>query len=298
MQVILSSHMGMCFGVRDAISAARAVTDPVRVTIHGELVHNPRVIEELDRRGFARTAEADRSAIPATPKVLITAHGVSERERTRLEGAGKALIDTTCPLVRRVHEAARELRDQGYFVVVLGRRGHVEVEGIVGDLERFAVIQTPDEARAFGAPRIGIVCQSTTAPDDAARLRDAIATRNPAAEVRFIDTICSPTRAHQEAVLALLRQVEAVVVVGGRRSNNTLQLGRMAEAQGVPWILVERPEDLEPRWFAPFRIVGLTAGTSTPDETIGAVHRALLGLDAGRSAPVDAGAARVLPSHA
>src|SRR5947208_3563901 len=124
MEIIRASAMGMCFGVRDALRVADAVAEPALVTIHGELVHNEEVLADLERRGFSATPESARSAIPEGPAVLITAHGISDRERRRLREAGKALIDTTCPLVRLVHEAARRFEREGDFVVVIGRRGH------------------------------------------------------------------------------------------------------------------------------------------------------------------------------
>ena len=287
MIVIRAEAMGMCFGVRDALRAIEKVDDPGRVAIHGELVHNEEVLSDLDRRGFASVPESDRGAIPEGPTVLITAHGVSDRERDRLERAGKALIDTTCPLVRVVHEAARRLQAEGAFVVVIGRRGHVEVEGIVGDLDRFAVVQSPDEAEAYPAERIGVVCQSTTPPAEAERVRRAIEARNPGKEVRYVDTICRPTRDRQEAVADLVDRVEAVVVVGGSRSNNTRQLARLAEARGRPVLLVRSADDLDPDWLARFRVVGLTAGTSTLDRTIDEVHRALLAIRPDAPGPLE-----------
>ncbi|HVW03320.1 MAG TPA: hypothetical protein VHB77_23355, partial [Planctomycetaceae bacterium] len=110
MQVIRADAMGMCFGVRDALALLDTVESPRDVTIHGELVHNPTVLVQLDVRGFQRAAEHNRDAVPDTPAVMITAHGVSDRERQRLLAAGKSLIDTTCPLVERAHQAAQKLR--------------------------------------------------------------------------------------------------------------------------------------------------------------------------------------------
>src|SRR5262245_57797804 len=131
MRVIRADALGMCFGVRDALAAIDEVTTPHDATVHGELVHNEEVTRRLAARGFATLPETDRGRIPLTAHVVITAHGVSHRERARLTGAGKSLIDTTCPLVTRVHEAAQALQREGYFVLVVGRPGHVEVEGIV-----------------------------------------------------------------------------------------------------------------------------------------------------------------------
>ena len=133
MNVIRARAMGMCFGVRDALRATTKLADPGGVTIHGELVHNEAVIDDLSRRGFQMIPKGRRDRVPETPLVLITAHGISRRERSRLLGAGKSLVDATCPLVRHVQDAAVALQRAGYFVIVLGRHNHVEVQGIIGD---------------------------------------------------------------------------------------------------------------------------------------------------------------------
>jgi 4-hydroxy-3-methylbut-2-enyl diphosphate reductase len=275
MQVIRATAMGMCFGVRDALTAIDGIADPSQATVHGELVHNEQVLRDLSDRGFAMNPETGRRSLPMTKTVVITAHGVSERERQNLIDAGKELIDTTCPLVRRVHEAAQELQRVGYFVVVIGRPDHVEVAGIVGDLDDYAVVRDAESARWFGERRLGVVCQSTTPPDEAEQILAAIRTANPESELRFIDTICRPTRERQEAIHQLIEQVDAVVVVGGKRSNNSRQLARLAQSRGTPAMLVQTWADLDPAWLAQFDTVGLTAGTSTLEATIDEVEAAL-----------------------
>lgn len=280
MKILRATSLGMCFGVRHALDVARDLADPSAVTIHGELVHNEEVLEGLKRRGFRMTPEGPEREMPGTRDVLVTAHGISEKERLRLLAADRRVIDTTCPLVRVVHEAARELERRGWFVVVVGKPGHVEVQGLTGDLAACAVVQVPDDVRTWDAPRIGVVCQTTMPPDHVARMRDAIEARNPGTPVRFVDTVCRPTRDRQQAVLALLRRVDALVVVGGRRSNNTRQLVRLATKHGVPAFHVTGAAELRPAWFRDFRTVGLTAGTSTPDATVDAVHAALERIDA------------------
>ena len=228
MEVIRADVMGMCFGVKDALAVIDAIGWPERVTIHGELVHNPAVLARLDERGFHRESEAGRegSPVPATSDVLITAHGVSDAERERLAAAGKRLIDTTCPLVLRVHRAARALESQGYHVLVIGKHNHVEVRGLTGDLRAFDVLETPEDVRRFDARPAG-----DRLPDDDAlrapcrRSVDAISRLNPdAEEVRFVDTVCRPTKERQRALERLVERVEAMVVVGGRNSNNTSEL--------------------------------------------------------------------------
>lgn len=270
MRILRALEMGMCFGVRDALAAIDAIAEPQRVTIHGELVHNPAVLAELDRRGFLRSPEGQRP-IPATPAVLVTAHGISDRERARLLAADKQLLDTTCPLVQKAHDAAQELQREGRRVIVLGKRDHVEVRGIVEDLVDPVVVASVAEVVTWPEPRLGVVAQTTTQVDVTAALLAAIEQQNPHADVRCIDTVCSPTKARAAAVRALLPQVEAMVVVGGHGSNNTRQLVAIAEQGGVPTVHVAGPDELDRRWFAGRRTVGLTAGTSTLPATIDAV---------------------------
>jgi 4-hydroxy-3-methylbut-2-enyl diphosphate reductase len=274
-KVIRAEELGMCFGVRDALALAAAVADPASVTIRGELVHNPEVTRRLGAAGFRQESEADRDRPPDTPLVLITAHGVSDAERRRLEAAGKGLIDATCPLVRRVHEAAKALEAEGRHVLLLGQPGHVEVRGVVEDLARCDVVPDADAVRAYPARRLGVVCQTTLPPDVVAAACARIRELNPEADLRVIDTVCLPTRLRQRAMHDLLRRVQAVVVVGGRHSNNTRRLVELCRRHGTPAHHVETAADLDPSWFAGLATVGLTAGTSTLDETIDAVHRAL-----------------------
>ena len=277
MRVIRAEVMGLCFGVRDALEVVEGIAEPATVTIHGQLVHNEVVQGRLAARGFATRDEAERGGSPAgTPAVLITAHGISDRERRRLEADGKRLIDTTCPLVARVHQAAQALQADGYHVLVIGRRGHVEVEGIVGDLEDPHVIESAEEAATYPYPRLGIVCQTTMTEERVARIRAAIAARNPDAQIKFVDTVCLPTKEHQRSLERLLDRVEAVVVVGGRHSNNTRELAARCRERGRPAIHVRSADELDPAWFQGFATVGLTAGTSTLPETIEEVHRALV----------------------
>jgi 4-hydroxy-3-methylbut-2-enyl diphosphate reductase len=276
MKVIRAEVMGMCFGVRDALKVIEGIDRPAAVTIHGELVHNEAVLTQLGMRGFQMVEEKNRQHLPPTDKVLITAHGVSMKERRRLVEAGKTLLDTTCPLVTRAHDAARKLRTEGYHVLVIGRRGHVEVQGVVEDLDSYDVIQSVDEVRRYPFSRLGIMCQTTATARQVREIREAVAQFNPNADIRFTDTVCQPTKAHQQALEDLLDQVEVVVVVGGKNSNNTRQLAARCRERDVPAFHVQASADLRPEWLEGVQTVGLTAGTSTLDKTIDEVYQALL----------------------
>jgi 4-hydroxy-3-methylbut-2-enyl diphosphate reductase len=288
MQVLVADALGFCFGVRDALEAATRTERPEAVTIYGELVHNETVLARLTGLGLKSAGENEREHVPDTPLVIITAHGVSDRERTRLESAGKQLIDTTCPLVHRVHSAARRLALEGRHVLIIGRPGHVEVRGILEDLDSGEVVESAASVKMFPHQRLGIVCQSTTPPRLAAEVNAAIRAANPQADIRFVDTICQPTRDRQDAVVRLLPLIDALVVVGGKNSNNTRELAALCLDRGVPAFHVQSAADLDVNWFRGCRVVGLTAGTSTLDETIEEVRQALAEMPPGCTSGVPA----------
>jgi len=281
MKVLRADVLGLCFGVRDALDIVRRIEHPSDATIHGELVHNEIILTQLDERGFQMTKEQHRDQLPLTAEVVITAHGVSEAERRRLEAAGKRLIDTTCPLVRRVHAAARELAREGRHLIVVGRKSHIEVRGIVEDLTACDIVESVSDVRRYASDRLGAVCQTTTPPDVARQIEIAIRAQNPQADLRWIETICQPTRDRQVALDRLLTLVEAMVVVGGVHSNNTRQLVERCRKSHVPVCQVQSASDVDPGWFANFATVGLTAGTSTLDETIEEVYQVLRRLPEG-----------------
>jgi len=291
MEIVRADELGMCFGVRDALAALDRVDDPTRVTVHGELVHNPEVLAMLARRGFVQSDEQRRD-VPHTEQVLVTDPGISERERQRLLAAGKRLLDTTCPLVQKAHAAAQQLQRDGRRVVVLGKREHVEVRGLVEDLSEPIVVEHPEDVACWPEPRLGVVAQTTTPTERVDVLLAAIRAANPHADVLYLDTVCAPTKARQEALERLLPRVDALVVVGGRDSNNTRKLVQRGAAAGVPTLHVQTVADLSPAWFEGRQRIGLTAGTSTLPRTVDAVFGWLQRL----AATVAVGAPRPKPS--
>ncbi len=283
MKIIRADAMGMCFGVRDALALTEELEAPEGVTIHGELVHNEVVLGRLRERGFRMASEDDRDRLPDSEAVLITAHGISERERARLVEAGKRLVDTTCPLVERVHAAAQGLQDDGFHVIVIGQLGHVEVRGIVEDLESWEVVGGPDDVTPLPYDRLGVICQSTVPESEARVVFAAIERENPTAELRYVDTVCKPTKERQAALESLLPNIDTLVVVGGHNSNNTRKLVRRGTEAGLRTWHVQDAAELEASWFEGSERVGLTAGTSTLQETIDAVDRALRAIAAEKS---------------
>lgn len=249
MKIITASAAGMCFGVRDALQILTEIESPENVSIYGELVHNPVVLDRLRQRGFLTLDESQRDIVPETDRIVITAHGISDRLRQRFLDAGKTLIDTTCPLVARVHDIAKSLAGQGAFVVVIGRPDHVEVLGIVGDLDRYAVVAAVENVDTYPVDKIGIVCQTTFPVEDASAIAQRIIDQNPQASILWPDTICQPTKDRQRALRELLDQVQAVVVVGGRRSHNTQRLIDACRSRDLMTFHVESADELDPRWF-------------------------------------------------
>ncbi len=275
MNVLRAKVQGFCFGVRDALDAVQKMERPDEVTILGELVHNEQILHQLELRGFRSLPENSRETIPSTSDVLITAHGISDVRRAGLLAAGKTLHDTTCPLVRNVHRAAQKLAAEGRHVVIIGRPNHVEVLGTTEDLPSCSVFARPEDVVALGHNSIGVISQSTTGPALADAVRKRIAELHPRADIRWIDTICQPTKDRQQAVHDLLPGIDKLVVVGGAQSNNSRALAELARNHGVTVFHVQSAADLCLDWFAPDDRIGLTAGTSTPDEVIDAVENVL-----------------------
>lgn len=272
MIIKLAEHYGFCFGVRDALKQAEQLAQQNPLTILGELVHNPTVRDRLARHGV-REGRLDDLTSASTPQVMITAHGASDAKRHQWRAAGFGVADGTCPLVRHAHDQLRLLVQLGYFPVVIGKPGHVEVEGLIGDFPDAAIVEnTADIERLPQQPRYGVISQTTQPIEKVRALVEQIRHAQPDAEVHFRDTVCKPTKDRQTALQKLLSEVDAVVVVGGRNSNNTRQLVTASQAAGRLVFHVERAEELRAEWFHGIRSVGITAGTSTLEESVRAVH--------------------------
>lgn len=289
MKIQLAEHYGLCFGVRDAIAQAEQLAREGPLTILGELVHNAVVRERLAEQGVNEGSLAEPKSA-STLQVMITAHGASDRQRAEWRSAGFGVADGTCPLVRHAHDQLRLLVSLGYFPVVIGRVGHVEVAGLIGDFSGACVVEQPsDIERLPRRDRYGVISQTTQPLDKVHALVAAIRTARPEAEVRFSDTVCQPTKNRQNALRKLLAECDTLVVVGGRNSNNTLQLVAAATLAGRAVFHVERPDELDPDWFCEAEIVGVTAGTSTLKETVAIVRARLEQLAADRAARSTAG---------
>ncbi len=273
MKITLAQAMGTCFGVQDAIDMALDPAFKDRLTIVGQLVHNPQTTERLKANGV-RIVERDQIDNITTEAVMITAHGASDATKEMLRQKGFTVFDATCPLVIRLHKLARFLEREGYFPVVIGEASHVEVRGVVGNLRAAAVVHDEEDIKQLqGHARIGIVSQTTNRPEMVSRLVTAIRAQPWVEDVRFCDTICQPVKERQQAIGMLLSEdIDLGIVIGGMNSANTRKLQELISDRGIEAHHIEGPDNLDATWFAGKHHVGITAGTSTPQDVIEAVH--------------------------
>ena len=266
MKILRAEHLGMCFGVRDALLLAEDEAAHGSATILGQLVHNDQVLARLRGRGLK--LETDLAAV-ATDTVIITAHGISERRLAEVRATGRRVLDATCPLVQVAHRALADLVRRGYHPVVIGQRDHVEVRGLTGDHPDCDVVLTEaDLDRLKPRDQFGVVSQTTQPVDRVRALVAALRQRFPGSEVVFRDTVCQPTKQRQSAAESLARECDVVVVLGGAHSNNTRELVATCSRFCGRVFHIQTVSDLNDAWFGEEDIVGLTAGTSTPDDLI------------------------------
>ena len=279
MKVSLASAMGTCFGVQDAINLAMSPEFHSDLTIVGQLVHNPQVSESLKKNGVSLVPGIEDIDKIKTKKVMITAHGTADKTKKQLDDAGFVVFDASCPLVMRVHQTIKSLVAKGYFPVVIGQEDHVEVKGIVGDSDEHVVINNEEDfskIRKTGKRKLGIVSQTTQQTDRVEDLVKKIRALDYVDEVSFVNTICQPTRDRQVAVHELADQVDLMIVIGGFNSSNTKKLVQVCTEKGVEAHHIESFHQLNQEWFIGKQHVGITAGTSTPEDVINQVHTEIL----------------------
>jgi 4-hydroxy-3-methylbut-2-enyl diphosphate reductase len=278
MEVIKISPRGYCYGVVDALQIVRATakdpTIPRPIYIIGQIVHNRHAIEELTKLGAITLDGPDRAQILEQVNqgtVIFTAHGVSPLVKQRARERGLNCIDATCPDVTKTHDLVRELVAKGYYILYIGKKGHPEPEGVLGEVPgHISLVETEADVAALSltteqAEKLAISTQTTLSQWDTRRVIEYIKTRYPHAEVHI--DICAATQTRQEAVVAQARGADLTVVVGDPRSNNTNRLVQVSqELAGVPAVRIEDLSQLKPEWLKGKKRIAVTAGASTPSQ--------------------------------
>ncbi len=266
-EVRIARRTGFCYGVREAIDAARiSAAEGKRTHTLGQVVHNEGVIKGLREQGIASVQELDE--VNAGAAVVIRAHGVTPEVMSRAEEKGLDVIDGTCSWVTQEQKELAKLVEEGYTVVLLGTPNHPEVVGLLGFApDAILVDEEEDWARIPRRKRMALLTQSTQPPWKFEKLAGFLTTR--AHELKIVNTVCPVTIRRQQDTTDLAESVDLVVVVGGRNSANTKELTRLVGIVGKPAVQVERADDLDDAAvFEGRRIVGVTGGTSTPIEDL------------------------------
>jgi len=271
MEVVRITPRGYCHGVVDAFRIAKRVRESTGGPVHmlGQLVHNTHATDELQEQGIRLVDPPNRLAgleQIGEGTVIFTAHGVSPQVKQRAAERGLVAVDATCSDVVRTHDLVRDLAAAGYDVVYIGRRGHPEPEGVMGEapgrVHLVQDLQDVDRLELTGE-RVAVTCQTTLSMWDTEELIEAVRRRYPAVEVH--NEICRATQERQEAAVRAAAHVDLVIVVGSPRSSNSVRLVEVVrKLAGRPAHLVDRLEDIDPAWFEGVDRVGVTSGASTP----------------------------------
>jgi len=275
-RIEVAREAGACFGVERALSMVRelAHTDAVVHTL-GPLIHNPSVVRELDASGVGVLDEPEQAATGST--LVLRTHGVTPDVEKRAESCGLVVADATCPFVKKVHKAAERLVSEGYEVLVVGEKGHPEVEGTLGHAAGAQVVGSAADADALQVGRkVGLVVQTTLAKQVLREVVAALVGRCD--ELRVIDTICDATSKRQEAAAELAERADVMIVLGGKNSANTTHLYDICAERCTRTYHIESADELDPSWLASAGLVGITAGASTPADQIEHVRASIASL--------------------
>ncbi len=273
--ILLANPRGFCAGVDRAIAIVERALEKFGAPIYvrHEVVHNTFVVNDLKTKGAIFVEEL--AEVPAGSTVIFSAHGVSQAVRVEAEARGLNVFDATCPLVTKVHVEVSKMRDKGLEIVMIGHKGHPEVEGTLGQSEGgMHLVETPEDVATLNVTdpdKLAYVTQTTLSVDDAARVVGALRKRFPNISGPKKDDICYATQNRQDAVKSMAPQCDVVIVVGSPTSSNSNRLREVAENLGVPAYMVDNASEIDPQWMAGKMCVGVTAGASAPEILVRAV---------------------------
>ncbi len=289
--ILLANPRGFCAGVDRAIAIVERALEKFGAPIYvrHEVVHNAYVVDNLKRKGAVFVEELEE--VPAGATVIFSAHGVSQAVRAEAERRGLKVFDATCPLVTKVHVEVSRMRERGLEIIMIGHKGHPEVEGTMGQAQGgMYLVETPQDVAALQVAdpaKLAYVTQTTLSVDDAARVVNALKQRFPAIVGPKKDDICYATQNRQDAVKKLAAECDVVIVVGSPNSSNSNRLREVADNLGVPAYLVDGAEDIDPAWLTGKHRVGISAGASAPEILVSQLVERLKQLGAAEVAPLE-----------
>lgn len=272
LNLVLASPRGFCAGVDRAITIVEKALEMYGAPIYvqHEIVHNKHVVQRLRNEGAVFVENIDE--IPEGSHAIFSAHGVSPEVRKRAEKRKLQVLDATCPLVTKVHREAQRYAQKEHTIILIGHHNHVEVKGTVGEApEHIFVVGTVEEVSDLKIPdekKVGYITQTTLSLDDTAEIITALKVRFPEIKGPAKDDICYATQNRQNAVKALSKEVDLVLVVGAQNSSNSVRLLEVAETTGVKARRIESAAELDPEWLEEVRNVGITAGASAPEDIV------------------------------
>lgn len=281
MQIILANPRGFCAGVERAIAIVERAIEKFGAPIYvrHEVVHNKFVCDDLRAKGAVFVDDLDD--VPKGGTVIFSAHGVSKAVRAEADARGLKVFDATCPLVTKVHLQVARMRKEGREVIMIGHKGHPEVEGTVGQCsDGMYVVETIRDIEALSiknADMAAYVTQTTLSVDDANEIIDALKKRFPKIVGPRSDDICYATQNRQDAVKKLAETTDAVFVVGSPTSSNSNRLREVAQLQGAKAFLIDSAEQIDPAWLIGANRIGITAGASAPEVLVKNVIERLAG---------------------
>ncbi|MBS1131196.1 MAG: 4-hydroxy-3-methylbut-2-enyl diphosphate reductase [Proteobacteria bacterium] len=269
MEIILANPRGFCAGVERAIAIVERALEKFGAPIYvrHEVVHNKFVCDDLRAKGAVFVEELDE--VPAGSTVIFSAHGVSKAVREDAEARGLKVFDATCPLVTKVHVEVGKMRNQTREVVMIGHKGHPEVEGTMGQSQGgMYLVETVEDVallQVTSPDSLSFVTQTTLSVDDATTVINALKQRFPDIQGPKKDDICYATQNRQDAVKALAEQCDLVIVVGSPNSSNSRRLREVAVARGIDAYLVDGPDEIDSSWLKGKSNIGISAGASAPE---------------------------------
>ncbi len=276
MKIIIAKNAGYCFGVRDAVNMANGIAKKEgNVYMLGDIVHNERVVEDLNNAG-AKVVNSLKD-VPDNGTVLFRAHGTKNDIWEEAEKMSLSIKDATCPLVHKIHEDVRNLYNEGRKIIVIGDHGHDEVVAIADQAKNTIVISNPKEALDLKRIRkAGIVCQSTQAIENVQEIIKILMTK--IFDLRFVNTICFPTKRNQEQIKQLAKENDVMVIIGSFTSANSKRLTMLSKEINCRTYQVTGVADIDITWFENCKSVGISAGASTPDYLIEEVKNKLISI--------------------